>query len=115
MARPISRDELAAKIERGDAFVLVEALGPMYFEKEHLPGAVNLPHDRVDDLAPVLIPDKTAEVVTYCASATCQNSDIAARRLEALGYANVREYVEGKADWVEGGLPVESGSPTPVA
>ena len=110
MARPITRDELAAKIDRGDAFILVEALGPMYYEDAHLPGAVNVPHDQVDELAPSLLPDLDAEIVTYCASTTCQNSDIAARRLEALGYTNVREYVEGKQDWIEAGLPVERGA-----
>jgi len=38
----------------------------------------------------------------------CPNSVIAARTLEALGYANVAEYVEGKQDWVEAGLPLET-------
>jgi hypothetical protein len=39
------------------------------------------------------------------------NSDIAANKLVALGYTNVREYAEGNADWIEAGLPVESGVP----
>ena len=26
-----------------------------------------------------------------------------------MGYTNVREYAEGKADWIEAGLPVEAG------
>jgi len=45
-------------------------------------------------------------VVTYCASLTCRNSEILADRLVAMGYSDVREYAEGKADWVESGLPV---------
>jgi len=25
-----------------------------------------------------------------------------------MGYANVRDYAEGKQDWIEAGLPIES-------
>ena len=32
--------------------------------------------------------------------------------LAALGYTNVREYAEGKQDWIEAGLPVERGAVT---
>ncbi len=39
--------------------------------------------------------------------ATCDNSEVAARRLAELGYARVSEYHEGKADRIEAGLPVE--------
>jgi rhodanese-related sulfurtransferase len=42
----------------------------------------------------------------YCASSTCRNSDIAANQLDALGYTDVRVYVEGKQDWIEAGLSV---------
>ena len=62
----ISRDELHAKIERGDPFHLFEVLGPMYFRKHHLPGARNLPPDQVRTLVPELVPDRDAEIVVYC-------------------------------------------------
>jgi rhodanese-related sulfurtransferase len=106
----ISRDDLRALIDRADSFVLLEALPASYFEDAHLPGAQNMPHDRVDALAATLIPDRTTPVVVYCASLPCPNSEIAARRLSALGYTNVREYAEGKEDWVNAGLPVERGA-----
>ncbi len=64
----ISLDELKAKIDRGDDFVLLEALAPEYYRKEHLPGAKNLPYERVAELAPELLPDKNADVVLYCMS-----------------------------------------------
>jgi hypothetical protein len=31
--------------------------------------------------------------------------------LAALGYKNVREYVEGKQDWIQAGLPAEGENP----
>jgi len=70
MVATISRDELKGKIERGDKFRLVETLPPAAYEHAHLPGAINLPHDRVSELAPKLLPDKSAEIVVYCASPT---------------------------------------------
>ncbi len=109
MIERIARDELKAKLDRGDDVVVVEALPPRYFEDAHLPGAINIPHEEVETLAPKLLPDKAAEIVVYCASQTCRNSALAARRLLRLGYTRVREYDEGKADWIEAGLPTESG------
>lgn len=106
----ISRDELSLKIERAERFVLAEALGPAYFEDAHLPGAVNLDPDRFDELVPALLPELATEVVVYCASETCRNSHDAAARLVSLGYENVSVFAAGKADWVEAGLPVESGA-----
>jgi hypothetical protein len=32
----------------------------------HLPGALNLPPDKVAEMAPTLLPDKEAEIVLYC-------------------------------------------------
>ena len=114
MVQTISRDALRAALDRREPLVLLEALPPMYFEDAHLPGALNLPHDRVDELAASLIPSKDTRVVVYCANLPCQNSGIAARRLVQLGYTNVREYAEGKQDWIEAGLPVERGAATPA-
>ncbi|MGH9945794.1 MAG: rhodanese-like domain-containing protein [Pyrinomonadaceae bacterium] len=70
MVAEISRDELKAKIDSGDQFMLVETLAPAAFRHEHLPGAVNLPPDKVGALAPKLLPDKSADIVVYCASPT---------------------------------------------
>ena len=109
MVGRISREELKAKLDRSEGVVLVEALPEKYFRHAHLPGALNLPHDAVDSLAPALLPDKDAEIVVYCANAPCQNSGIAAERLVQLGYAKVRDYHEGKADWIEAGTPLLPG------
>jgi rhodanese-related sulfurtransferase len=110
----ITREELRSAIDRGEVAV-AEALGASYFEEAHLPGAVNLPHDRVDELAPALLPDKHATVVVYCANLPCQNSAMAARRLVQLGYTDVYEYEEGKQDWIEAGYPTESGAAASAA
>lgn len=70
MVRTISRDELKEKIDRNDDFLLVETLPATAFHHNHLPGAINLPPDAVSKLASQLLPDKSADIVVYCAKDT---------------------------------------------
>jgi rhodanese-related sulfurtransferase len=109
MPKIVNRDEVKQALDDGSA-VLVEALPRDYYDKEHLPGAINIPHDQVDELAASLLPDKDAAVIVYCANGPCANSGIAARRLSELGYTNVADYHLGKEDWFTAGLPLESTS-----
>jgi rhodanese-related sulfurtransferase len=108
MTRTISREDLQAKIARKEPLVILEALPENHYLKGHLPGALNLPHDHVRERAPALAPDRSAAIVTYCASATCRNSHIAAETLRGMGYTDVSVYAEGKQDWIEAGLPMET-------
>jgi rhodanese-related sulfurtransferase len=62
----IGRDELRAKMDRGDPFILLEVLAPQYYRHSHLPGALNLPPRKVTELAHELLPDKESEIVLYC-------------------------------------------------
>ena len=110
MTNTITRNELRTAIEAGDVTV-VEALPASYYEDAHLPGAINIPHTEVRNLAPALLPDKDAAIVVYCANEPCPNSGIAATVLGKLGYTNVRDYAEGKDDWRAAGLPLEQAAP----
>jgi rhodanese-related sulfurtransferase len=111
MTELIPREELREGIAAGTV-VVVETLGSGYYETAHLPGAINIPHTQVRELAPTLLPDKQAAIVTYCSNTACANSEAAANELIALGYGNVRKYAEGKQDWTDAGLPVEAGTPS---
>ena len=88
--------------------VLVDALPNSYYAQQHLPGAINLVESDVVELAGELLPDHDRTVITYCSNPSCQNSKAVARRLEALGYTDVRTYEGGIQDWVEAGNPVET-------
>ena len=70
MTNTISRDELRQKIDRKDDFFLVETLPATAYHHAHLPGAINLPPDQVTSDAAKLIPNKSADIVVYCASPT---------------------------------------------
>lgn len=103
----ITRDELRLALETDPAPIVLEALPEKYYRHGHLPGARFFPHDRARELAPQVVPDRSARVVVYCASGTCLNSHQAAATLTELGYADVRVYVGGKADWQAAGLSLE--------
>jgi rhodanese-related sulfurtransferase len=104
----IGVDELRRKLEKGEAFVLVDALAPMVYAHSHLPGAINLPATDVDPHTVARrIPDRNTEIVVYCTSPDCTDSHETAEQLVALGYTNVRRYAGGKNEWREAGLPLE--------
>lgn len=111
----IDREELKAKLDRGEAISIVEALPEMYYRRAHLPGAINIPVERVPEWAARLLPDKNAEIVVYCANLPCPSAEIVARSLIELGYGHVREYAEGKQGWIEAGYPTERGLANRVA
>jgi rhodanese-related sulfurtransferase len=105
----ISRDELTAIIARHDKFRLVDVDREEKFHQVHLPGAINLPPDRLSALAVKRLKDRDADIVVY--SSDSDEAERAARELVDEGYTRVREYVEGKQDWIDSGLPVVSDIP----
>lgn len=107
---PIGREELKQAIDRGEV-ILVDARSPEKFRKSHLPSALNIPVGHAAELAPQLIPDKNAALVTYCVNFTWKLSEQLAREFYALGYKNVRIYEEGRQDWMNAGLPLDGSSP----
>jgi rhodanese-related sulfurtransferase len=107
--RRIHRDDVHAHIRAGTPMHLVESLPEKYYRDGHLPGAILLPHDEVHARAQDVLPATDDLIVVYCANTACRNSRIAAQTLASMGYTNVAEYEEGKQDWIEAGLPIETG------
>jgi len=108
MTKTITREEIKEKYDTQEPMVIIEALPKKYYEAEHLPSAINIPHDEIKTLAPDLLPDKDAFIVVYCASTECRNSKIATETLQQIGYTNAFEYIEGKQHWLEENYPVET-------
>jgi rhodanese-related sulfurtransferase len=63
--KTITREELREKMESGEDFVLLEALGEDSYQRAHLPGAIRF---KDTSRAPELLPDKGAVIVAYCSS-----------------------------------------------
>ncbi len=109
MSALITRQQLQQELAENTVTV-VETLGETFFVTGHIPAAINIPHTKVRKLAPALLLDLDTPIVTYCSNTACRNSEIAANELRALGYTNVRKYAEGKQDWTDAGLPLETSS-----
>ncbi len=106
--RSIDREELHGLLARAEVS-LAEASSFAFYADAHLPGAVNLPCDRVVELASRRLPDRSRLVVVYAGGLTSSSAQIVARRLVEQGYRDVAVYQGGKQDWVEAGLPVVRG------
>lgn len=101
--RTVSRDELRAKLDRGDDFKLIMALNRWAYDAKHIPGSLHF--DRPEDLYAAVPPDD--EVVVYCSNVDCLSSVALYRELVRRGYQNVRRYSGGLLDWEDAGLPLE--------
>lgn len=65
----ISWQELYARLGHG-APIVVDVLPREAYISAHIPGAISLPLAEVSSRAREVIPDRDAEIVVYCASAT---------------------------------------------
>jgi rhodanese-related sulfurtransferase len=104
--KTIARDELKAKLDRGDDFKLIMALNRWAYDAKRIPGSVHF--DSPDELYTAVRPED--EVVVYCSHVDCLSSVALYRDLVRRGYPNVRRYAGGLLDWEDGGLPLEGES-----
>lgn len=108
MIQNITRERIQTIIENKENYRLIEVLPAKYYIKAHLPGAINLPLESVDESAQEILGSKDTPLILYCANLSCPNSTIAAKKLAALGYTQIFKYAEGKEDWMKAGLPTET-------
>ena len=66
MESTISTKDLKAKLDHNESIEVVETLAPERYREAHIPGALNIPPERIKELAPQLLPNKDTEIVTYC-------------------------------------------------
>jgi len=102
----ISREDLKAKLDRGENFKLLMTLGDWAYQEAHIPGSLNYSH--IEDALANL--DKDEEIVVYCSDPSCIASQSAYRMLVKNGFTNVRRYSGGLAEWSAAGYPLEGSS-----
>jgi rhodanese-related sulfurtransferase/DNA-binding transcriptional ArsR family regulator len=101
---PVLAEELLARAKKGLVTVL-DVRPREEFEAGHLPGAVNIPIDRLESELARL--PKKREVVAYCRGPYCLMSFDAVLKLRQRGW-KARRLNEGYPEWKAAGLPVES-------
>jgi len=89
-----------------EEFKLVEVLPEEDYKGGHIPGAINMPLEKLEDLA-IKHLKKTDTIVVYCSSYSCQASTKAARKLLEMGYTKTLDFKAGKRGWTHVGLELE--------
>ncbi|MBI4936845.1 MAG: rhodanese-like domain-containing protein [Nitrosomonadales bacterium] len=101
----ISQTELLRRINTHYTHIILDVRSPEEYKEGHLPGAVNIPFDRLDSRLAEIDPYKNKEVVLYCGSGG--RVIIAALILRSAGFKNLL-HLDGDMDgWISNGkLPV---------
>jgi len=108
--KTIEREELKAKLDRGDDLKLIMAMHEWGFRAAHIPGSLH--YNTVEEANQAL--DLHDEIVVYCSDPACVASQFAYQWLVEAGYTNVRRYAGGLSDWAAAGYELK-GDPAAAA
>ncbi|WP_312947212.1 rhodanese-like domain-containing protein [Superficieibacter sp.] len=96
-------DVYHAMAQRQQDFVLLHAIGsPQSFARQHIPGALHLPHAEINAQRLAQWPEETLFVV-YCAGPHCNGADKAALNIARLGRP-VKIMLGGMTGWQDEGF-----------
>jgi rhodanese-related sulfurtransferase len=104
--QPVTRDELANRLRRGDVTV-IDVRPTEEFAAGHIAGARSLPLAELQRRLDRLSADH--EVVAYCRGPYCVYADDAVRTLRRMGI-EARRLEDGFPEWKRAGLPVAVGA-----
>jgi len=100
---PVPAREVLARLKNGLVTVL-DVRPEEEFAAGHLPGAINVPVDRLQALLSRL--PKKKEVIAYCRGPYCLMSFEAVEKLRKRGF-KAKRLEDGYPEWRAAGLPVE--------
>ncbi len=103
----ITPEEMVARQEKGERFVVLDSRTPSEYEQGHLPGACSVPGGQLPFEAMDLIGDKDPTVVVNCAGRT--RSLLGAHLLRRMGIPKVAALQNGTLAWQEAGYALERG------
>ena len=77
-------------------YIILDVRTQEEFDQAHIPGAILIPNDQINDEAEHVLTDKNQLILVYCRSG--RRSKMAAEELVKLGYTNIKEF-GGIIDW----------------
>lgn len=101
--------DLRVALEAGENIVVVDARSPETYQREHIPGAINLPHRKMSEKTTGQL-DKGALIVVYCDGIGCNASTKGALNMANLGF-RVKELIGGLDWWKRDGYETEGSQP----
>ena len=111
-AATVGLAQFRAAVDNKTALIL-DARPAEFFQRGHVPGALNLARDDFAQdyrrLAPTLKAN-TKPIIVYCSGGECHDSKLVANALLSLGSSDVSVYTGGWDEWSTQNLPVATGS-----
>jgi len=105
----VSMGRLNSLLESG-IIILLDARSHEEYDAGHIAGAISFPYDELlghyDELRENI--PINSDVVIYCESVTCDQSENLATELKLMGYGRVVIYKGGWQEWEAAGLPIET-------
>jgi len=105
--REVTIDEVKAKLDRKEKFVLVDVREESEYAADHLPGAVHLGKGTIERDVEDRVPDQNTPMVLYCGGGF--RSALAADNLQKMGYTHVLSMDGGIRGWREQGFALTKG------
>ncbi len=102
--RETTVDDVKARLDRGEKFLLVDVREESEWAKGHVPGAVHLGKGVIERDIEARVPDAAAPLVLYCGGG--YRSALAADNLQKMGYTNVLSMDGGWRGWRDKGYPI---------
>lgn len=103
--RQTTVDEIKARLDRHDKFVLVDVREDREYDADHIPGAVHLGKGIIERDIEGKYADLNTPLVLYCGGGF--RSALAADNLQKMGYSNVISMDGGIREWREKKYPLE--------
>jgi rhodanese-related sulfurtransferase len=97
-------DDVKARLDRGEKFVLVDVREESEYGKDHLPSAIHLGKGIIERDIEARVPDLNTPLILYCGGGF--RSALAADNLQKMGYTRVISMDGGIRDWREKGFPL---------
>ena len=92
----ITAQEAKQIMDSQEGYIILDVRTQEEYAQGHIPGALLLPLDEVEQKAQEVLPHKDQLLLVYCRSG--RRSKIAAEALVELGYTNIKEF-GGIIDW----------------
>ena len=100
--RETTIDDVKAKLDRGEKFLLIDVREEIEYAADHLPGAIHLGKGVIERDVEARVPDQNTPMVLYCGGGF--RSALAADNLQKMGYTNVLSMDGGVRGWREKGF-----------
>ncbi len=105
--RETNVDDVKARLDRGEKFLLIDVREDGEWANGHIPSALHMGKGVIERDIEARVPDPATPMVLYCGGG--YRSALAADNLQKMGYSNVLSMDGGFRGWRERGYPLTTG------